>query len=128
MPKAVINQFSSSQENQNPIQPVPSQSQGNASLGLKIERLEILHEIDQAIIAAQDLETTASSVLMRLSRLIPGYCASSILLIDDGAVQVLAIDLPSHLTHPGLGIKNFLEETVADLPGPPPAVPRPFRT
>jgi signal transduction histidine kinase/putative methionine-R-sulfoxide reductase with GAF domain len=117
MPKAVVNQFSSSQENQDPIQPTPSQSQGNASFGLKVERLEILHEIDQAIIAAQDIETTASSVLMRLSRLIPGYCASSILLIDDSAVQVLAIDLPSHLTQLGLGIKNFLEETVADLSG-----------
>jgi hypothetical protein len=92
MPKAVQSKSPSSQKHPDRIQPIPPQSQSEDSLRLRIERLEILHEIDQSIIAAQEIQITAQSILDRLALIIPGYRASSALLFAEPQSQLLAID------------------------------------
>ena len=64
------------------------------SLRQHIQRLQILHDIDLAILSAQDEQATAAVALKHIHELVPGYRASSVLLINmqSGEAHVLASD------------------------------------
>jgi len=65
-----------------------------ARLRLNVQRLEILHEIDHAILSAQDAQAIACTALRRMHQFIPGYLASSVVIIDlaAGSARVLALE------------------------------------
>jgi len=65
-----------------------------ARLRLNVQRLEILHEIDHAILSAQDAQAIAYTALRRMHQFIPGYLASSVVIIDlaAGSARVLALE------------------------------------
>lgn len=48
-----------------------------------IDRLQILHEIDQSILSIQDESATAAVALSRIGSFVSGYLASSVILVDD---------------------------------------------
>jgi len=66
-----------------------------ARLRLHLQRLEILHEIDHAILSVQDEKAIAHTALRRMHHFIPGYLASSVVTIDmvAGSARVLALDV-----------------------------------
>lgn len=59
-----------------------------------IRRLQILHDIEHAILSIQDEQATARTALVHISDLAPSYQASSVLLLDlkIGEAIVLAVD------------------------------------
>jgi signal transduction histidine kinase/putative methionine-R-sulfoxide reductase with GAF domain len=117
MVKAIQNNPLTNRDHPDLNLPAAIQNKEAAYFRLEIQRLAILHEIDQAIIAAQDIPSTALLVLERLSRLIPGYYASSALFLEDGETQVLAIDMPSYHPDPSTEIERFLREPLVTIPG-----------
>lgn len=52
-----------------------------------IQRLQILHEIDQAILAIQDEKSTSLAALSRIGGLVPHFISAGILLISPGDRQ-----------------------------------------
>lgn len=71
-----------------------------------VQRLQLLHEIDQAILSIQDEQATALAALSRVEKLVPHYRASSVVLIDmdRGEAHVLAL-------HASGEVGNFAEQT-----------------
>ncbi len=71
-----------------------------------VQRLQLLHEIDQAILSIQDEQATALAALSRIEKMVPHYRASSVVLIDvdRGEAQVLAL-------HASGDVGNFAEQT-----------------
>lgn len=66
-----------------------------------LQRLQILHEIDQAILSSQDEAETALIALRQLGTLVPDYNSSSVLIWDpsQNSAQILAFDL-NHMDAP----------------------------
>jgi signal transduction histidine kinase len=60
-----------------------------------LQRLQILHEIDHAILSSQDEAETALIALRQLGTLVPDYNSSSVLVWDQSTntAEILAIDL-----------------------------------
>ncbi len=87
------------------------------------ERLQMLHEIDQAIISAQSPEKIARAALKRIRQLIPGNWASVVEFNPDtDIVKVLATRV-DHQTQLNTGYLASLESfTQADLTTPSPTL------
>jgi PAS domain S-box-containing protein len=68
--------------------------QAEQSLRLSSQRLQILHEIDQAILAAQSPQAIAGAALSRLRQIIPCHRASVIEYLKEGQqYHILAVDV-----------------------------------
>lgn len=93
-----------------------------------VQRLQILHEIDQAILSVQDEQSTAQAALSRIAAFIPHSRYTSVLLIEqppieemgiidsrsDGSALLLAV-YPPDVSHAHDGELITLDELGVDL-------------
>ncbi len=72
---------------------ITARRQAEARLARQRERLQMLHEIDQAILAAQSPAETAGAVVHRLRRMVPCQRASVLLFdVEQNEARWLAVD------------------------------------
>jgi signal transduction histidine kinase/putative methionine-R-sulfoxide reductase with GAF domain len=62
-----------------------------------LRRLQILHDLDHALLSVQDESETAAVALRHIAHLVPGYLSSSLYLLDglSGTADLLACDGPA---------------------------------
>ncbi|HOU13846.1 MAG TPA: response regulator [Anaerolineae bacterium] len=86
------------EENNSALQrEVVERTRAEENLRHYVERLRILHEIDQSIVAAQSPETIAVAAVGRIRQLIPCERVIVIALTDDGAYKTLAAESSGEL-------------------------------
>jgi signal transduction histidine kinase len=73
------------------VQDITEYKRSETVLSNYAERLRILHEIDQAILAAQSPERIALAALDQMHHLLPAERMSVVVLDDDGEPQLLAV-------------------------------------
>ncbi len=76
---------------------ISQRRQAEQALRRNVRRLQLLHEVEHAILSAQEEETTARAALKHIRHLVPHYLASSVVLIDEPQDQARLLVLDSDL-------------------------------
>jgi PAS domain S-box-containing protein len=96
---------------------ISQRRQVEESLRQHILRLQILHDIEHAVLSAQDERLSARAALRQIHTVVPAYRASSVVLIDLRLqeAQLLALDFNRRLTDWDIRKTYTLEELSVDL-------------
>lgn len=82
------------------VRDLTARKQAEEALNRYAERLKILHEIDQSILAAQLPETIAVAAIRRIGHLVPCQRAVVTAIEDTGQVQMLATESEGEIDSP----------------------------
>ena len=92
------------------VEDVTERIQAQDALRQYAERLRVLHEIDQSILAAESAEDIARSALRHVRQLVPCQRASVALFdVETGQAEVLTVDCSGETTHLGEGARFSLD-------------------
>ena len=96
---------------------ISQRRQAEGALRRNVRRLQILHEVEHAILSAQEEETTARAALKHVRHLVPNYLASSVVLIDEQKDEaiLLVLDSDQDLDETQLRELYTLDELSVDL-------------
>ena len=96
---------------------ISQRRQAEEALHRNVQRLQILHGVDHAILSAQEEETTARAALKHIRPLVPHYLASSVVLIDEqeALAHLLVLDTDQDLDESQIRQVYTLDELSVDL-------------